>query len=315
MVKLRADTSRLSARISEFIGATGKEVAEEMARQGKFLAYELASVSPPAAKGSTNGLSPQNKQVSERKIRRALEFFIRKKTYSGGTWSIAQIAAENDPSSFQSFAASGDWYKGALNGQTLSASAGASGGAIVRIMEAARSNPALALKNLRQYLKNQVAEIEALYKAEFKNDPAAITEAYYKAIGNRSKGRKAKVVRVGGPQGGEGNTNRARAAIRRRALASVGGIKAGWVQAGDALPATISTSPPSWLSAKKSAGRGSFESNGMSSGFTIGNRAGNPSGIEDRTNYVEKAINNREQKVLFALEGAIQHLARKKFPK
>lgn len=313
MISATVDTSRLSSAISEFIGATGKAVAEEMGRQGKFLAYELAASAPPSAKSSANGLSPSNKAGSERKIRRALEFFIRRKTYEGGVWSIAHIAAENDPASFQSFAASGDWYKGALNGETLSTSASASGAPIVRIMKAAQSNPALALKNLRQYLKNQVADIEAYYKGDFKNDPAAIQRAYYEAINRRATGKRARVVKVAGPQGGEGNTLKARARIRRVAFAKIGQVKAGWIQAGDGLPATISTPSPSWLSGKKTSGRSSIQSAGLQSTVTVANSNANPAGLETRTRYVQRAIDRRERAVRDGMEHAIRAQARKSF--
>lgn len=307
MVQVRVDTSRLNAAISQFIGATGKEVGEEMARQGKFLAYELASVSPPAAKGNPNGLSPGNKAVTQNKVKRALEFFIRKKTNAGGAWAIAHVAAENNVASFQEFAAGDGWYKNANSGIATEASASGSGGAIVRIMTAARTNPGLALKNIRQYLKNVIAAVEAEYMRDFNNDPAAITKAYYDAIGKRSRKQRSKVIRVKQP-------DRARAAIKGAAYAAIGGIKSGWVQAGDQLPATISISRPGWLSGKKQSGHGALTLGGFQASFTIANRKGNPAGIEDRTRYVQRAIDNRERKIYFALEGAIKSLARKSFP-
>lgn len=314
MIKARVDTSRLDAAISQFIGATGKEIGEELARQGKFLAYELAAVSPPAAKGQANGLSPGNRKSSEAKIKRALEFFIRKKTNTGGAWATAQVAAENDVAAFQQFAAGDGWYKGANSGFSLTASASGAGGAIMRIMNAAKTDPARALKNIRQYLKHFIAEAEREVLKEYNNDQAAVMRAYYEAIGKRARRQRSKVVKVGGPQGGQGNTDRARAAIRRTAFAAVGGIKAGWVQAGDALPATISISRPGWLAGKKQSGRGSLTIGNFQASLTIANSNANPAGIEDRTKYVQKAIDNRERKILFALEGAIKHLAQKSFP-
>lgn len=304
MIKARVDTSRLDAAISQFIGATGKEIGEELARQGKFLAYELAAVSPPAAKGQANGLSPGNRKSSESKIKRALDFFIRKKTAATGTTAIAEIAAENDLASFTAYANSGEW-RGPKTGPILQ-----------RIMSAPGEgkDPAVALRKLRQYLRGLIGQIEAQHLSGFKEDQAAIARAYYDAIGKRSRKQRSKVVKVGGPQGGQGNTDRAKAAIRRAAYASIGGIKAGWVQAGDALPATISISRPGWLAGKKQAGRGSLTIGNFQASITIANSNANPAGIEDRTKYVQKAIDNRERKILFALEGAVKHLARKSFP-
>lgn len=313
MVTAAVDTSRLSARISEFIGATGKQVAEEMTRQGKFLAYELAAQAPPASKKQSNGLSPGNRTYSESKIKRSLEFFIRRKTYEGGTWATAQVAAENDPAALQAFAASGDWYKGATSGTALSASASGAGSVIMRIMKAAQANPALALKNLRQYLKNQIADIEARYAADFKNDPTAIVKAYYEAIGKRANRQRSRVVKVAGPQGGEGNTVRARAAIRRAAFARIGQVKAGWVQSGDALPAQISISSPSWLSGKRTVGRGNIQAAGLQATVTLGNANGNPAGLETRTRYVQRAVDRRERAVKDGMEHAILAQARKSF--
>lgn len=308
MVTATVDTSNLSARISEFIGATGKQVAEEMARQGKFLAYELAASAPPSSKKQGNGLSPGNRTYSESKIKRSLEFFIRKKSMEGGSWSIAQVAAENDPASFQSFAASGDWYKGALNGETLATSASASGSAIVRIMNAAQVNPALALKNLRQYLKRMVAEIEATALGQFA-DNSALVKAYYDAIGKRANRQRSKIVRAKD----EKQALQVKAQIRRAAFARVGQVKSGWIQAGDNLPAQISTSSPSWLSGKRTVGRGNIQAAGLQATVTLGNSNGNPAGLETRTRYVQRAIDTRERKVRDGMEHAILAQARKSF--
>lgn len=301
MVTATVDTSNLSARISEFIGATGKQVAEEMARQGKFLAYELAASAPPSSKKQSNGLSPGNRTYSESKIKRSLEFFIRRKTYEGGTWSTAQVAAENDPGSLMSFAGTNQWETAKT------------GDVIRRIMAAVPSNPALALKNLRQYLKRMIADIEAQYMGDFKNDPSAVVKAYYEAIGKRANRQRSRIVKVAGPQGGEGNTVRARAMIRRAAFAKIGQVKAGWVQAGDNLPAQISTSSPSWLAGKRTVGRGNIQATGLQATVTLGNSNGNPAGLETRTRYVQRAVDRREKAVRDGMEHAILAQARKSF--
>lgn len=308
MVTAAVDTSRLSARISEFIGATGKQVAEEMARQGKFLAYELAAQAPPASKKQSNGLSPGNRTYSESKIKRSLEFFIRKKTRDGGSWATAQVAAENDPAALQAFAASGDWYKGATSGTALSASASGAGSVIMRIMKAAQSNPALALKNLRQYLNRMVADIEAEARGQFA-DNAALVEAYYKAIGKRANRQRSKIAGAKD----EKQAQQVRASIRRAAFTRIGQVKAGWVQAGDKVPATISTASPSWLAGKRSFGRGNLQASGLQATVTLGNANGNPAGLETRTRYVQRAVDRREKAVKDGMEHAILAQARKSF--
>lgn len=298
MIKATVDTSRLNQAVSEFIGATGKAVSEEMARQGKFLAYELGSSAPPAKKNE-NGLSPQNKAGAERKIKRQLAFYLRAEGEESGMRGLASVLALNNPSDLASYYGTMSWNDDRL-GETVK-----------RIMRAVPANPELALKNLRQYLADQVNAVlsqAALVKQDY-------PEEYYRQIEARAKRGPSKVIKVAGPQGGEGNARRIRARIRTKAFAAIGGVKAGWIQAGDKLPAKASVSTPSWLSGKPQAGRSSLEIAPGKAVVMVANSNGNPAGLEDRTGYVQRAVDRRADKVLYALEGAIRYEAQKAFKK
>jgi hypothetical protein len=299
MISATVDTRRLNQAVSEFIGATGKAVREEMARQGKFLAYELASAAPPASRGQSNGLSPGNRATSQRKIKRQLEFYLRGEGEESGMRGLASVLALNNPGDLASYYGTGAWNVDKM-GETVR-----------RIMRSVPANPELALKNLRQYLVYQVNAALA-QAAELKTD---YREQYYKQIGSRANRGPSKVIRVQGPQGGEGNARRVRSTIQAKAFRSIGSIKAGWIQAGDKLPAKSAVSTPSWLSGKPQAGRSSIEISPGKVLITVANTNGNPGGIEDRTGYVQRAVDRRADKVLYAMEGAIRYLSQKGFKK
>lgn len=299
MIKATVDTSRLNQAVSEFIAVGGKAVSEEMARQGKFLAYELGASAPPSS-NPDNGLSPSNKASVDNKVKRQLRFYIVPEgDTTTGLSGLLGALLRNDISDLVSYYMAGNWTF-SLTGQTL-----------WRIMRSVPTNPELAYKNLNQYLGKLLARKRAEY-FESRMNPI---EAYYMQIAIRARRGKSKVVKVSGPQGGEPKTLRLRAQIRSKALAAAGGVKAGWIQAGDKLPAKAAVSTPSWLAGKPQAGRSSLEVSKWKAVVTVANSNGNPAGLEDRTRYVQRAVDRRAAKVTFALEGAIKYLAQKSFKK
>lgn len=286
MLKVEVNSQRWESWVSRYIAETGKDVDKEMRRQGKFLAYELAAQAPPKAKSATNGLSPSNRKVGENKIKRAVNFFIR----GIGSIGIASIADENSAFKLQEYAKSQGYLK-------------SRDPVIRRIMLAAQFNdPDKALKNLRQYLNKSLKGTSDAFSSM-----ESYPNRYYAAIKAKAKGQKASVIYTLSK-----NPNPDRRPIISKAVAALGQLKAGWIQAGEGIGANINKKAPAWLGGKKIIGSGSVTGADWKLLVTLKNNLGNVTGIESRTDYVSKALAVRTDKVYKGVRGVMYAELRKR---
>lgn len=306
MLTIKVETWSLNIAIRQFIKGTQKDVALETQRQAKLLCLELASKASPRPKG-VKGLAASIPRIWGKRVRGQIGSIV-KGVMSLGLFHLARI---NDPSVFQR-----SYYPGKVTPQqrTTRKSYRLFNGSIMfrdvqevsplyRIMEAAKKDPNRALKNLRQVLKARLSgNAPTIYENAVKGPGNA---AYYQSLNKKAKGGKVEKVFV--------NTSDPR--IDRNILATViesriGTVKAGWIQAGLAIPVKAGPRVPSWLTNKRTVGQGQVTQSGMTTGVSMLNFVGNAGGMADRTDYVKEALRSRTAKLRTGLEEALKAQAR-----
>lgn len=290
--------------MSQLARGMQKDVQDETLRQAKLLTLAIASSAPPRPKGS-KGLAANIPNKRAKSIAGGIAAIV--KDVRG--MPLRQVAATNDPTVFTNSLRQG----GSPNKEHTRVSARLATGALMfstgesplwRIYKAAKSDPVRALKNLRQVLKNHTVQAPMV----FNNFMGKAVEEYYSSLGKKSRKQPYAKVFI----------NARKVAEERKQLLdqikpSIGTVKAGWVQAGLQIPIRAGGRVPNWLLNKKVIGSSSASINGMMLSVNLTNAKGNALGMNDRVDYVGKAIRFRTQKMINGLREAIKAQLRKKY--
>jgi hypothetical protein len=311
MVDIKVNTWGLNVALHRFIRGTQKDVALETQRHAKFLCLELASKASPRPRG-LKGLAAAIPKKWSKRIKWSAGAII-KGARSLGLFHLARI---NDPTVFAN-----SYYPTKVSAKQVTRSKGTRlfTGAILfrqeisplhRIMAAAQKDPARALRNLRQVLKNRLAGEAPTVHQGFEGPARA---AYYSSLtaaakGGALKGKTGKFQKV--------FINTADPRVERQkqvdlAMAQIGTVKGGWIQAADAIPVKAGPRVPAWLRGKRSVGSGTVNQSTDRVSISLNNIVGNANGMADRTQYVNQALRSRKAKLERGLEEALKAQARK----
>lgn len=345
MLTIKVKTALLNRAIRDFIAQTGKDLPLETNRQAKLLCIELAAgASPKPAK--LNRLAAAIPKIWGRRIRgqmgtivkgpRSLGLFalasindtsVLKNSYYPGKVSaqLRTYVKKYTPSQLRAFErkqlaglrgkkrakAKAQLQAGGSELQTTGYTVNEVS-ALHRIMEASQKNPQSALKNLRQLLKNHLKGDAPTVHTTL---AGRAVSAYYDSLKDKaqrrvkgSKGTQKVYILASDPR------------PEREALAvqidkHIGTVKAGWIQAGLAIPVKAGPRIPGWLLGKRAVGQGQSNTNGLVTSASLLNSVGNAGGVEDRTGYVKAALDTRYRKILIAMDEATKALARSWYKK
>lgn len=309
--QVQIDTTRFNVAMSQLARGLGKDCQDETLRQAKFLCIQLAASAPPRPKDS-KPLAANIPKKKANSIRGAIGSIV--KSVKG--MPLRQVAASNDASVFTNSIHS----KGSPSRYHVAATKLATGAVMFskatesplwRIYKAAKTDPVKALKNLRQVLKNHAVQAPLIYN----NFMGKAVEAYYASLAKKSKqgkgGNKDSIEKV------FINTKKVKEE-RLQLLAEIephiGTVKAGWIQAGLQIPIKAGPRIPAWLLNKKAIANTSANmSNTAAVSISLTNTKGNSKGINDRLDYVGKAVRARTMKMVNNLKEAIKASLRKKY--
>lgn len=310
MVKFQVDTWGFNLAIRRMAAALGKDIQETTLHQSKLLCIDLATAAPPRPKG-VKGLAAAIPKIWSRKISGNIGAIVK----GARALSLFHIARLNDASVFRN----GFYPTKALPTKRVVGYYRTATGAVrerfavsalYRINQASQKDPQRALQNLRQVLK---AHLGGTVPKVYNNFTGRAVQDYYDATGKKARSRGATVNRV---YINTSDPKEERDKMLAQIMPHIGTVKAGWIQAGLAIPVKGGARIPSWLTGKKSVGSGT--SNASSSladrqamiNITLTNLKGNAIGIDDRTNYVAKTLRWRKQRMLTFMENALKAKAR-----
>lgn len=310
MINIQVNTWGLNIALQRFIKGTQKDVALETQRQAKLLCIELAAKASPRPKG-LKGLAAAIPKKWAKRIKWTAGAII-KGARSLGLFHLARI---NDPSVFRN-----SYYPSKVSPKVV----GVRGrrlatGAILfrqqisplhRIMAAAQKDPARALRNLRQVLGKR---LEGTSPIVHNNFMGRAVDAYYSSLSDAAK-RGALKGKSGKFQKVFINTPDPRLEREQQvaaATAQIGTVKAGWIQAAEAIPVKAGPRVPNWLRGKRTVGNGQVTTSSNKTGVALLNSVGNANGMDDRTQYVNEALRSRTYKLRRGLEEALKAQARK----
>lgn len=312
MITIQVNTWGLNIALQRFLKGTQKDVALETQRQAKLLCIELAAKASPRPKGM-KGLAAAIPKKWGKRIKWTAGAII-KGARSLGLFHLARI---NDPTVF-----SNSYYPSKVSPKQVlkkGASTRLFTGAILfrqevsplhRIMKAAQKDPARALRNLRQVLK---ARLAGSAPTVHNNYTGKAVDAYYQSLTDAAK-RGALKGKAGKFQKVFINTADPRAERNQQvavATAQVGTVKAGWIQAAEAIPVKAGPRIPNWLRGKRAVGNGQVNTSDIRTQVSLLNSVGNANGMDDRTQYVNEALRSRTYKLRRGLEEALKAQARK----
>lgn len=309
MISIQVNTWSLNIAIQRFIRGTQKDVAHETQRQAKLLCLELAAKASPRPRG-VKGLAASIPKIWGKRVRGQIGAIVK----GAGSLGLFHLARINNPTVFAR-----SYYPGKVTAQfrTVNKLYKNARGEVVgkqvtevsplhRIMEAAKKDPDKALKNLRQVLKARLSgDFPTVYDNAVRGPGNA---AYYESLTKKSKAPGSKAQRV--------YINTSDPRFDRNLLGTliegkIGTVKAGWVQAGLAIPVTAGPKIPGWLRGKRTVGSGTVNKSADHTGIALLNTVGNANGMDDRTQYVNDALRSRTAKLQRGLEEALKAQARK----
>lgn len=284
MISVRAETRAFDKAMSDLIRKGGRDIHEETMRQAKLLALQVASNAPPKPK-KTKGLSvsiPRIKATSWLKVVRRLV----KPAYS---MRVIDAMRAGDPDLLAGIA------------RTTKRPDLLKNNSANRIIRSAKRDAVKALALLRQLFKGRDGGKTLRVYQGIEGDAM---QHYYKLLDDMGKYgldtiSESEKVFLKNPIGREHKK------IIAGYMPTIGTLKAGWVQAAMALPSKAGRKPPNWLLNKKQIGSGSVAMGGYSSIAILRNARGNAKGVNDRIEYVGKAVRLRTRKMVAGLKGAI----------
>jgi hypothetical protein len=311
MVTFQVEMWSLSLAIRRFIKGTQKDVALETQRQAKLLCLELAAKASPRPRG-VKGLAAAIPKIWARRVRGQIGTIVK----GVGSIGLFQLARLNSASIFKN-----SYYPGKVTPQmrTVTKMYRTARGETVgkqvteisplhRIMEATKKDPQRALLNLRQLLK---ARLSGSAPTVYDNFMGRAVEDYYGSLKNKAQGKmmgkNPKIQRV---YINTSDPRPDRETLAKTIDAQIGTVKAGWVQAGLAIPVKAGPRVPAWLTGKRSVGMGQVNVTGMRTAVALLNTIGNAGGVDDRTQYVQAALASRTAKLRTGLEEALKAQAR-----
>ena len=294
-VVLKTNTRGFDQAMRDLVDGLKKEAGTEMKRQAKLLALAIASAASPRPKG-LKGLAagiPKAKAKAWLKVVKRLV----KPAYS---MRILDVARRNDADTLFGIA------------RTTTRNPLMKTSAINRIVMAARRDVYRAMINLRQILKGKLSNGEAGNAEVYQELNGAAMAQYYRLLDRMGKDGLKSIpmsarIYLRQPIKDE------RKKIMDAYIPTIGTVKAGWVQAAMAIPSKAGRKPPNWLLNKKVIGSGSVSGDGMKMTITIRNAKGNAKGMDERTDYVRKAIRFRIHKMYAGLKGAIARKLAQKY--
>lgn len=345
MLTIKVKTALLNRAIRDFIAQTGKDLPLETNRQAKLLCIELAAGASPTPRG-VKRLAASIPKIWGRRIRGQMGTIV-KGPRSLGLFALARI---NDTSVLKN-----SYYPGKVTAQLRTyvkkytpaqlraferkqlaglrgkkrAKAKAqlqAGGselqstgytvnevsALHRIMEASQKNPQSALKNLRQLLKSRLqGEAPTVHSTL----AGRAVSAYYDSLKDKAQRRVQGSKKTQKVYILASDPRPEREALAVQIDKQIGTVKAGWIQAGLAIPVKAGPRIPGWLLGKRAVGQGQSNTNGLVTSASILNSVGNAGGVEDRTGYVKAALDTRYRKILIAMDEATKALARSWYKK
>lgn len=293
--------------MSQLARGLKKDVHDETLRQAKLLTLAIASAAPPRPKGS-KGLAANIPNKRAKSVAGGIAAIV--KGVNG--MPLRQVAAANDPTVFTNSIRNG----GAPNKEhTRTTSTKLATGAIMfsqktnesplwRIYRAAKTDPVRALKNLRQVLKNNTVQAPMI----FNNFMGKAVEEYYNSLNKKSRKQPYPKVFINARK-----VTDERKQLLEQIKPTIGTVKAGWVQAGLQIPVRAGGRVPNWLLNKKVIGSTTANMNGMQLAVSLTNMKGNALGMNDRLDYVGKAVRFRTRKMVNGLREAIKAQLRKKY--
>jgi hypothetical protein len=293
----------LNIALRNFIKTLGKNAAETTLHQSKLLCLDLAAAASPRPRG-VKGLAAAIPKIWGKRIAGNVGAIVK----GARALSLVQIARFDDASVFRN----GFYPTKALPTRRVIGYRRTATGAVreryqvsplYRINQAAQKNPQVALKNLRQVLKNHLG---GTVPTVYNNFMGRAVDQYYKETSNKAKGGKFSRVFINYP-----DVREEREKLVDSIIPHIGTVKAGWVQAGLAIPVKGGARIPQWLLSKRTVGAGSHSvSEDMQIGVVLTNGKGNAIGMNDRTGYVAKTIRWRKQRIITNLENAIKATTR-----
>lgn len=342
MIRIQVSTAILNRAIRDFIAGTKKDLVVETQRQAKLLCIALATQAPPKPSGM-GGLEASIPKVWGKRIRGQMGTII-KGVRSLGLFALARI---NDPTVLKNsyypnkvtpqlrlvtkkytpaqLRANERKQLRDLRGNkrkkkqaSLEKNRGSefeSTGyqvtevsALHRIMEASKTNPQSALKNLRQLLKNR---LQGTVPTIHNNLMGRAVADYYASLNNKAKTRAKGSKMTQKVYINTGDPRQDREQLAAQVERNIGTVKAGWVQAGLAIPVKAGPRLPAWLTGKRPVGQAQVNASGMRTVVSLLNNEGNAGGIDNRTDYVSTALRSRIAKVQTNINEAMKAQARK----
>lgn len=307
MVTIQLDTWGLNIALSRMIKALGRDAKQTTLHQSKLLCLDLAKAASPRPRG-LKGLAAAIPKVWGRRIAGNIGSIVK----GARALSLVHIARLNDSSVFRNgfYPTKAMPTKRVIGYRRVATGAvreRVAVSALYRINQASQRDPERALKNLRQVLK---AHLGGNVPKVYNNFMGKAVDAYYDATTSKAKTRGKSYDRV---YLNTADPSQERAQLLAQVMPHIGTVKAGWIQAGLAIPFKGGARIPSWLLGKRQVGAGSTNINEatMQIGITLTNGKGNAIGMNDRTNYVAKTIRWRKKRVIATMENALKATARK----
>jgi hypothetical protein len=330
MIQLQADTRQFGRALEGLRFELGQGIRETLRDEARRLAFELGSLALPNAntKKGNAGLSSRAFRAGKNRILADIKKLYR----PASRLSLKQIAYLNDERSLT--AAAGDilqkWRssdkigRGSFAAQESAPavlkrardySAGKTtkekeenlGQVLFRIMQAAVTGHPLALKNLRQVLKN--GAVGDTGGAALIAVRGVGGKPYREALNAWSKGNKTRLI----ISEREKDSERLMKTLAEKLISRVGRVKGGWISSVSRIPKPNGSNDPKigdWIRSK--TGDGSAQEigdpNNLSFAIELSNKIGNGGGINDRLNYVQRAIDWRTKK----MENRLGFLLRKR---
>lgn len=314
MLDIKVNTWSLNVDIRRFIAGAKKDFPIETQRQAKLLALALASKASPRPKG-VKGLAASIPRIWAKRVRGQIGTII-KGAMSLGLFHLARI---NSASVFKNSyypgkvrpqirttykKAKSDSYLGTVYTKEVTETS-----PLYRIMEASQRDPQRALKNLRQLLK---ARLSGSAPKVYDNLIGQSVDAYYQGLKARAQGRmKGRNPKIPKVYLNTADPTPYRETLAKSIDAHIGTVKAGWVQAGLAIPVKAGPRVPSWLTGKRGVGSGVVNVSDLKTGVVLTNTIGNGGGVNDRTDYVNEAVSARRAALRNGLQEALKAQARK----
>lgn len=310
MVKFQLDTWGFNVALRRMAKALNLDIHQTTLHQSKLLCLDLAKAASPRPKG-VKGLAAAIPKIWSKRIAGNIGAIVK----GARALSLFHIARLNDASVFRN----GFYETKAMPTRRVVGYYRTATGAVrerftvsalYRINQASQKDPQRALQNLRQVLK---AHLGGTTPVVYNNFMGKAVDAYYDATDRKSRSRGAETNRV---YINTPNPTQERASLLAQIEPHIGTVKAGWIQAGLALPVKGGAKIPAWLMNKKPVGSGSTNASSNLAnkttvvGVSLTNLKGNAIGMNDRTNYVAKTLRYRKTRMITFMENALKAKAR-----